>query len=133
MKTHPFTLTRNRTGMTLVEMSVVVLVMMTLMGVGFVFSNKLREWRLGREASETLRAVYAAQRMYLSDNPTQALATVNQAQLLPYMPPGTNVFPTIESLEGEPLAITVNVSPPVIEGNYDPSKIADDGMWDVGK
>jgi type II secretory pathway pseudopilin PulG len=57
---------------TLLEMTIVILVLLTLVGVGLFSSKKMGEWRLGREAGETLRVVYSAQRMYLADNPTEA-------------------------------------------------------------
>lgn len=121
-----------KTGMTLIEMSVVVLVMMILMGGAFVFSNKLEEWNLARKASEALRSVYAAQRMYMSDHPTEAVSSLTNEKLLPYMPSGTAAMPTVTSIEGKTLAITVTTMPPKIEGDYDPSGSPKDSLWDAG-
>lgn len=50
-------------GFTLLEMTAVILVLLSLVSVGFVTSKKMDEWKLGRTASETPRTVYSAQRM----------------------------------------------------------------------
>jgi predicted lipoprotein len=95
------------------------------------------DWSLGREASETLRAVYSAQRMYLADNPTQAVSTITAAQILPYLQNAPTALPTVKSLTGTALTIRVNVSPPVINAGsgvtYDPSGNSKDSLWDVGE
>jgi prepilin-type N-terminal cleavage/methylation domain-containing protein len=134
-------LSHSKKAFTLLEMSIVIMVLLTLMQIGLFSSRKMDEWRLGRSASETLRAVYAAQRMYLADNPTVAPAAITDAMLLPYMASnagGTLVaMPTVTSLTKNPLAIMVTVSPPVINaGNgvvYDPSGSTRDSLWDVGE
>ena len=107
-------------------------------------SAKMNEWRLGRASSETLRSVYAAQRMLLADNPTMAPTAITSALILPYMannggtPPVA--LPTVKSLTGANLTILVNVSPPVINAGggvtYDPSATPPnyrDSLWDVGE
>lgn len=133
MNTPPKPFMHAKAGMTLIEMSVVVLVMMILMSGAFVFSNKLDEWNTGRKASENLRAVYAAQRMYLSDHPTESVSNLTDEMLLPYMPAGTTAIPTVESKDHKPLSINVAVIPPKIEGDYDPSGSPKDSQWDVGE
>jgi hypothetical protein len=122
-------------------MTVVILVLLTLMGVGLYSSTKMNEWKLGRNASETLRGVYSAQRMFLADNPAVAPAAITEALILPYMagnPSGTlTTLPTVKSLTGTALGILVNVSPPVINAGsgvaYDPSGSNRDSLWDVGE
>lgn len=122
---------------TLLEMTVVILVLLALIRVGFVSTKKMTEWRLGRSASETLRSVYAAQRMYLADNPTVAVTSLTSALILPYMPNNVTVMPTVTSLSGTALSIIVTVSPPIINSGtgvaYDPSGSTTDSLWDVGK
>lgn len=122
---------------TLLEMTVVIMVLLALIRIGFVSTKKMTEWKLGRAASETLRSVYAAQRMYLADNPTTLVSSLTSALILPYMPNNVAVMPTVTSLSGTSLSIIVTVSPPIINsGNgvaYDPSGSTTDSLWDVGK
>ena len=122
---------------TLLEMTVVISVLLILIGTGLMGSNAVRDWRLGREASETLRTVFAAQRMYLADNPTVAVSAITSAQLIPYLPNKATVMPTVRSLTNTTLAIKVDVSPPVVNNGsntfYDPSKTRIDNLWDVGE
>jgi type II secretory pathway pseudopilin PulG len=124
-------------GVTLIEMTIVMMVLLALVGTGFFVSNKITEWRLGREASETLRTVYSAQRMYLADNPTIDVSTITSSRIIPYLPNRATTMPTVKSLTGTNLAIMVNVSPPVINAGgsviYDPSGNPRDSLWDVGE
>lgn len=95
------------------------------------------EWKLGRAASETLRSVYSAQRMYLADNPTVSVGSLTSELVLPYMTNNTVVMPTVTSLLKTNLPIIVNVSPPIINAGsgvaYDPSGSNRDSLWDVGE
>ena len=126
---------------TLLEMTIVIMVLLALMKIGLFTSTKMDEWKLGRAASETLRGVYAAQRMYLADNPTTAPSALTDALLLSYMANNAagalTVMPTVKSLTGTNLAILVNVTPPVINAGsgvtYDPSGSNKDSLWDVGE
>jgi prepilin-type N-terminal cleavage/methylation domain-containing protein len=124
-------------GFTLLEMTVVILVLLSLVSIGFMTSRKIDEWKLGRTASETLRLVYSAQRMYLADHPTAPVASLTPAMVLPYMPGNVTVMPTVKSLDGKNLGILVNVSPPIINSGsgtaYDPSGSNSDSLWDVGE
>lgn len=127
-----------RSAFTLLEMTVVILVLLALVKVGLFTSGKMDEWKLGRAASETLRSVYVAQRMYLADNPTTSVSDLTAAMILPYMPPGNVVtMPTVKSLVDTNLSIIVNVSPPVVNAGsgqtYDPSGSNKDSLWDVGE
>ena len=123
--------------MTLLEMTVVIGVLLALMSTGLYFSNKISAWKAAKDASETLRSVYAAQRMFLADNPTTAVTSITEAQLLPYMSNKPSIMPTVTSLEGDELAINITVSPPVVDdgrgGIYDPSGDSNDSLWDVGE
>lgn len=124
-------------GLTLLEMTLVLMVLMTLLGTSLVVNRKFSDWRLGREAAETLRTVYAAQRLFLSDNPTVAVNTITAAQIVPYLPTKAAALPTVKSLTGTNLSILVNVSPPIINNGggsfYDPSSSRTDNLWDVGE
>ena len=124
-------------GFTLLEMTIVIMVLLTLISVGVFSSRRLGEWKLGREASETLRTVYSAQRMYLADNPTTLVANITAANIIPYLPGNATSMPTVESLTGATLTILVNQTPPVVnEGGgvvYDPSGSNTDSLWDVGE
>lgn len=132
---------RSKRAFTLLEMTIVIMVLLALTKIGLFTSTKMDEWKLGRAASETLRGVYAAQRMYLADNPTTAPSALTDVLILPYMAnnsAGTlTAMPTVKSLTGAPLGILVNVSPPVINAGsgvtYDPSGSNKDSLWDVGE
>ena len=136
MKTPRQSLSASR-AMTLLEMTIVILVMLTLIGIGFFSSAKMGEWKLGRLAGETLRSVHSAQRMFLADNPTTLVSNITASKLIPYLPNNATAMPTVESLKGASLGIIVNVSPPVINAGsgvvYDPSGSNTDSLWDVGE
>lgn len=133
----PHQLHISKNGFTLLEMTIVIMMLLAMIKTGFFVSSKMTEWKLGREASETLRTVYSAQRMYLADNPTVAVADITSAVIIPYLPNGAVAMPTVTSLTKTPLGILVNVSPPVINAGggvpYDPSGSTRDSLWDVGE
>lgn len=124
-------------GFTLVEMTVVIMVLMTLLGTGLYVSKQYGNWQLGRAAAENLRTAYAAQRMYLADNPTAIVANITGTQVIPYLPSRATTMPTVKSLTGTTLSIRINVTPPNINngsgGIYDPSGSTTDSLWDVGQ
>jgi type II secretory pathway pseudopilin PulG len=124
-------------GFTLVELSLVIFVLIALMTSGIFFSSAVSKWKAGREASETLRSVYVAQRTYLADHPTQPIDTLTEAELLPYIPNKPSSFPKVEGLDDVMRSIDVTVSPPVVTDGggaiYDPSGKPDDSLWDVGE
>ncbi len=121
---------------TLLELSIVIMVLLALIGIGLNVSTKMDDWKLGRQASEVLRDVYSAQRMFLSENPTKNVSTIVAADILPYMRNSPTSMPTVKSLTGANLGIIVNQSPPVINSGsgvtYDPSGKNNDSLWDVG-
>lgn len=136
MKT-PSASVSTRRGFTLLEMTIVIMVLIALISTGLFVTRKMDEWKLGREASETLRTVYSAQRMYLADNPTVAVSSLTSTQIIPYLPNQATAMPTVKSLVNTNLSIIVNQSPPVINAGsntvYDPSGNSKDSLWDVGE
>ena len=126
-----------REAFTLLEMTIVIMVLIALMSTGLVVNRKMDEWKLGRAASETLRQVYSAQRMFLADNPTRLVTSLTATDIVPYLPGNATAMPTVKSLTGAQLGILVNVSPPVINAGsgvaYDPSGDNRDQLWDVGE
>lgn len=122
---------------TLVEMTVVIMVMMALITVGLSVSGGSKKAMLAREASESLRTVYTAQRLYLSDNPLAPISSLTPELLLPYLPNQATAIPTVKSLTGTTLKIKLNVFPPVVNNGsdaaYDPSGNSKDSLWDVGE
>lgn len=124
-------------GFTLLEMTVVIMVMMTLLGTGLYVSKQWTNWQMARAASEELRSVYAAQRMFLADNPTATVSSISDSQIIPYLANRAVALPTVKSLTGTTLTIRVNVSPPNLNdgsgGIYDPSGKSTDSLWDVGQ
>jgi hypothetical protein len=136
MKSHPHPY-KLPAGVTLVEMSLVLMLLLALIGTGLFVSNKYTEWKLGREASLTLQSVHAAQRMFLADNPTALVTEITSTRLIPYLPNRATTMPTIKSLTGANLPIIITVMPPVANGGggvaYDPSGSTKDSLWDVGE
>ena len=122
---------------TLLEMTIVIMVLLALISTGLFVNNKMYELKLGKQTGETLRTVYAAQRMYLADNPTAAVSSITNTKIIPYLPNQATTMPKVTSLVGTQLNILVNVSPPVINGGsgvtYDPSGSSNDSLWDVGE
>ena len=123
-------------GLTLIEITVVIAVLITLVGVSMYAVGGYKEWKLGSAASAELRKVYNAQRTYLAENPTEPVSSLTAAKIVPYLSDGATSLPTVEGMDGNTYSIKVNVSPPVVEdsggGAYDPSGSDDDGLWDVG-
>ena len=123
-------------GLTIMELTLVMSVLVTFISTSMFFASGISDWQKGRTASETLREVYVAQRLYLADYPLASVAELTTDDLMPYLPSQPSSFPTVESLDKQALDIQVNVSPPVINGSgggsYDPSKTTDDSLWDVG-
>ena len=127
---------RSPKAFTLLEMTVVIMVLIALIKLGLFSSAQLKEWKLGRAASENLRLVYSAQRMYLADNPTADVTTLTNDLVIPYLPNKMTAMPTVKSLTGSTLTISVNVSPPIINDSgapYDPSGSDKDSLWDLGE
>jgi type II secretory pathway pseudopilin PulG len=121
---------------TLIELTVVIFVLLSMIGATMYFGGNISSWKKGKAASESLRAVYAAQRGFLADNPRRTLSSLTVSELEPYLPNQTGAMPTIYSLDGVELSIDVTVSPPVCRSGdssvYDPSNKTDDSLWDVG-
>jgi prepilin-type N-terminal cleavage/methylation domain-containing protein len=133
-----FRASRSKSGFSLVEMAVVIAVILVLAGAASLSVKPYLAYRDGRAAGEMLRAVKAAQLMYLSDNPSTLVANLTQNNLLPYMPNGA--WPTLPSGQnGEALTINCAQFPPVavlksdVKTPYDPSGSTTDGLWDVGQ
>ena len=126
-------MSRLERGMTIIEMSVTLALMIGLAGIIAFSFGGYREWKLGKEASSALQGVYVAQKALLADQPTLELAQVQENDLIPYLPGGDDSIPQVESLDGSMMSIDFSVMPPVVSGNYDPSPATDDGVWDIGR
>jgi prepilin-type N-terminal cleavage/methylation domain-containing protein len=125
---------RSKRGTTLIELSVTIAVILILAGAASLGIKPYYAYRDGRAAGEMLRAVKAAQLMYLSDNPSTPVGNLTQAELLPYMPNGA--WPTLPSVNGQVPTIDCTKFPPVAllgGAPYDPSGSQTDGLWDVGQ
>lgn len=130
-------ITSSKPAFTLLEMTIVIMVLIALISTGMFVTGKMDEWKLGRAASETLRQVHTAQRMFLADNPTRLVSSIAATDVIPYLSGNLTALPTVKSLNGSQLGILVNVSPPVINAGsgvpYDPSGDNRDSLWDVGE
>ena len=110
-----------------------IAVILLLAGAASLAIMPYLAYRDGRAAGEMLRAVKAAQLMYLSDNPSTPVANLTQAQLLPYMPNGA--WPTLPSVNGQQPTIDCTKFPPVavLGGATYPPSLKTDGLWNVGQ
>ncbi len=128
---------RLQKGLTLIELTLVITVILVLMSISVYSTGAYTDWQKGRAASETLRKVYVAQRLYLADKPNTVVANLTSDDLLPYLLDSSDEFPTIEDLDGNPLTISVSVTPPVALSSggslYDPSGSTTDSLWDIGE
>lgn len=128
---------RGNKGVTLIELTVVIFVILSIMGGTMYFAGNIGEWNQGKKASAALREVYAAQRSFLADHPRRAVSSLQNSELIPYLPSGGSDFPTVEDLDGNALNYDVTESPPVLTdgggGVYDPSGTSTDSLWDVGE
>ena len=125
--------TKSHKGLTIIEMTVVLAIILSLSMVIYYSLGGLDSWKKGKKASEELRIVYMAQKTFLADNPTNSVAALTAADLIPYLANGQTAIPSVEKLDGSASAITLTVMPPVVAGAYDPSGTTEDGLWDVGK
>mgnify|MGYP001561153161 CR=1 FL=1 len=131
-----FGVRHRQSGLTLIEMTVVILVLLTLAGISFFAMSGYREWQRGSEASRVLRMVYHAQRTYLAEHPIESPSALTAEKIIPYLSNGSSALPTAQALDDSVLEVNVTVCPPILlddNGNdYDPSGDTNDGLWDVG-
>lgn len=123
-------------GFTIIEMTVVIVILLILIGISVFTYGNWTEWQLGAKAGTELRLVHSAQKTYLSEHPTEAVSTLTADKIIPYLSTGATALPTVEDLNGNTLSIKVDVMPPVVDdgsaAGYDPSGSSSDGLWDVG-
>ena len=138
---------KHNLGFTLIEITVVILVLLALIGISFSSLGSLGEWQRAKEVSNILRDIQVAQRQYLADHPQQDVSTVTAAQVAQYLPGSPSSLPAMVGNAGEVLTADVSVSPPVAGTTgsagptgaagaftpYDISGSTNDGLWDVGK
>lgn len=117
-------LSRNR-GVTLIELSIVILVLLALAGIGLYVGGGYNTWNKERQAIEKLRTVYSAQRGYLADHPTTAVSALTPEMIIPYLATGEEDLPPVEGLDGSTQTIQVDVMPPVVPNGAG-------GEWTVG-
>jgi len=121
--------------LSLIEITLVIGVMLTLVSIVTFSVGSIMDWRKGRDAAEKLRAVYLAQKSFLADQPSKSFATFTDAELIPYLPGRPGAIPVQLGMDGEALVINVQQLPPVFSNGvdrYDPSGSSSDGLWDVG-
>ena len=129
--------TPDRAGVTLIELTVVIFIILSIMGATMYFAGNIGEWNKGKKASAALREVYVAQRSYLADNPRKSVDSLTSNDLIQYLPSGGATLPQVEDLNGNSLSFDVTKSPPLLTeaggGVYDPSGSSTDSLWDVGE
>ena len=128
---------KRHAGVTLIELTVVIFVVLSLMGATMYFAGNIGDWNAGKKAATALREVYTAQRSYLADHPRTAVSSLEASYLIDYLPSGGATLPVVEDLDGNVLAFNVGVTPPVLTDAggsvYDPSGSTTDSLWDVGE
>lgn len=127
---------RFQRGLTLIELTVVILVLLSLTGAFFASSGSIGDWQKAKEASSLLRDVEVAQTEFLANNPQRAVSTLTVPEVANYLPGQPASLPTIKDLDGNNLSVNIAVSPPVLMSGsniYDPSGSSTDSLWDVGK
>ena len=123
-------------GLTLIELTVVIVVLLGLTAIFFASSGSIASWQKARTASSILRDVEVAQIEFLANNPQRLVDSLTQAEVTEFLPGRPASIPTAVDLDGNDLQIDFNVSPPVLlsGGNvYDPSGSSVDSLWDVGR
>lgn len=142
----------NDRGITLIELSLVILLIFTLIALTFMSFTPIKNWQRAKDAGISLQAVYTAQKTFLADHPTSPTnpitvngVTITEAELQPYLPGSTAgalaPMPTAVDLDGGPLCIDFTVIPPVLRVGVTPgtapfpdtSGSSTDGLWDIGK
>lgn len=136
---------KQHSGVTLIEMTVVIVVLTILVSISILSFNGYRNWQIGSIASQALREVDTAQRTYLSDFPTQDITLLTQSDIEPYLSSNTTFDILrdgvagrggIEGANGEALDFNVTVSPPTLTSAgvlYDGTSSDSDGLWDLGR
>jgi hypothetical protein len=122
-------------GLSLIEMSLVIALILGLTSIVTYSVSGTLDWKTGRDATEKLRAVYVAQKSFLADRPSKSIATFTSAELIPYLPGNPGVLPTASAVGGEALVVNFTTMPPFFSlggQRYDPSGSQTDGIWDVG-
>ena len=123
-------------GLTLIELTLVISLLLVLTSISIFSANAYSEWQKGRKASEALREVYIAQRLYLADNPHFQVENFTHEILLPYLADSPDSFPTVVDMNDNTLTISVDVTPPILldasGAVYDESGSSSDSLWDVG-
>jgi len=135
MNLHRPTQRRHEKGLSLVEMSLVIALMLGLATIVTYSISGVLDWKLGRDATEKLRAVYIAQKSFLADRPSKSFSTFTSAELIPYLPGNPGVMPSATAVNGQVLALNFTSLPPfyMVGGQrYDPTGSQTDGIWDVG-
>jgi type II secretory pathway pseudopilin PulG len=131
----PNTRSRSAPGFSLLELSFVMMLILSLCGAIGLGVTSIQKWKKGKNASLALQAVYAAQRSYMADHPTADVAALTSTQLQSYLPQGWTAMPEVAGLNGETLSLDFTVMPPKLllgTSPYDPSDRTDDGLWDTG-
>lgn len=121
-------------GLSLIEMTLVIAIMLMLASVVMYSLSSMGEWKQGRSSGEKLKAVYLAQKGYLADHPTESYDTLTEAKLIPYLPGRGSALPTAKSLDEQDLTLEISTMPPSFKlggSVYDPSGSSTDGLWDT--
>lgn len=139
-------------GFTLIELSLVIALILGLAMLGTYSIDEFQRWQKGRNAGLALQAIYEAQRAYMADHPTADPSTLQETDLIAYLPQGWGADSGISSItqllthgkvsgiNAEALTVDVLRMPPVLMLSgavYDPTATrsggAWDGLWDSGE
>lgn len=134
----PYDIKLQRKGVTLVELSVVMSVLIILVSATTFSISAYKNWQSGLEAGEQLKAIYQAQKLYLADNPTAGPSSISNdaagaVLISPYLPTNANnagTLPTVLDADGNTMTVNIGNVPPTVT---DPSNSTSDGLWDVNE
>jgi prepilin-type N-terminal cleavage/methylation domain-containing protein len=144
IQSKPTLLNKLNQGMTLIELSMVMAVILSLGGiVTYASMNQYYEWKRGSEAGLLLREVDYATKLFLSDRPRIDPASFQRSDVARYLSPDIKNLPAARlDADGLPYLpnqsgtynLTINFSA-VLEptASQDFSSQTDDSLWDIGK
>lgn len=122
-------------GVTLIELSLIIAVLLILISASTLSVTAYQNWKKGLEAGETLKAVYQAQKLYLADKPTTTSGELTWEKISSYHPnakPGVVLTkPQVVDLDGGKHDISFDVMPPT--SAYGDPTGPGDSLWDAGK
>ena len=132
----------NKKGFTLIELTVVIVLILSIASISTFTVQSYVTWKEGIEAGAKLKEIHIAQKLYLADfpleTPSELADPVNKQKFLNYLDSFNKHLPIINAKKkdgGSELEINILVIPPTLLLNnqeYDPTG-KKDNLWDAGQ